>query len=55
MVFNFFAALLRRKWKIKSWVASLKHVLILNILPETLFKELVSAVSNPPVTVKLAP
>jgi hypothetical protein len=36
------------------FTASLKHLLILKILPETLFKDLVAAFRDPLVAVKLA-
>jgi hypothetical protein len=47
MVLNFFAALIWRKWKIKSWLASLKTLTNLTILAATFVKEF----RNQPVTV----
>jgi hypothetical protein len=47
--------LLLRKSNAMLLLPFLKHLLILKILPETLFKELVAAFRNSPVIVKLAP
>jgi hypothetical protein len=52
---NWFAFLLRRKWKIKSWLASLKPLTNLKNPSGDPLQELVAAFRNPPVTEKLAP
>jgi hypothetical protein len=45
--FNFFGALLWRKWKFKFLLAFMKTLTILKILTETLFKMLVAAFRKP--------
>jgi hypothetical protein len=49
-----FLSLLLRKSNAKFLLASLKTLTNLKVPPVTLFKELVAAFTNPPMTVKLA-